>query len=146
MAKTNSPFFCPWQISLLYDNTLSFSDASLELSVQSQDLYQHCPTKKIKLASAMESTSHPWCETLSVSRPGTHGSLELVVYGLYISLNFYLCFVFIILIWLISCTWAVQRSPILRIQFSPLFPLKPALTVPVYSLHSCITYLILMFK
>lgn len=46
IAKTNSPFFCPWQISLLNDNTLFFLNASSDLIVQSQDLSQHCPTKK----------------------------------------------------------------------------------------------------
>lgn len=101
IAKTNFPFFCPWQISLLSDDTLFFLDASSELSVQSQDLPQHCPKKKKKLASEMKPIPHPWRETLSASRPGTHGSLEMVVFGLYISLNFYLCFVFINIIWLI---------------------------------------------
>lgn len=49
--------------------------------------------KKIKLAHAIEAI------IFFISTPGTHGSLQMVVYGLHISLSFYLCFRVIIPVW-----------------------------------------------
>lgn len=148
MAKTNSLFFCPWQISLLYDNTLFFSDTSLELSVQSQDLYQHCPPKKIKLASEVEPTSLIFDVKLCLSL----GQALMVPWNWWFMVyTYHLTFTFALFLFFLSgLSYPMHSScsklPILRIQFNPLIPLKLALTVLIYSLHSCITYLILVFK